>query len=130
MPFGLTNAPSTFLRAMDMTFQDMREFTAVYMDDIVVFSSTWADHLANLDHVLQRLRETKLYAKRSKCEFASEEIDFVGLRVSASVVRTQLEKIEMLVKWRTPKDVADIRSSTGFTNFYQKHSCAAIRPSP
>ena len=63
---------------------------------------------------------TKFYAKRIKCEFAWEEIDLVGLRVSAMVVRTQPEKIEMLVKWPTPKDVADIRSFTGFTNFNQK----------
>ena len=83
MPFGLINAPSTFQRSMDMTFQDMREFTAVYMDDIVVFSTTWAEHLANLTLVLQRLRESKFLVKRSKCEFASEEIDFVGFRVSA-----------------------------------------------
>ena len=51
MPFWLTNAPSTFPTfqcAMDMTFQDMRDFTAVYMDDIVVFSGTWAEHLAYL----------------------------------------------------------------------------------
>ena len=92
MLFGLTNAPSTFQRAMDMTFQDMRDFTAVYMDGIVVFSSTWAYHLANLKLVLQRLRESKFFAKRSKCEVASKEIDFVGLSVSARGVRTQPEK--------------------------------------
>ena len=56
---------------MNMTFQDMRDFTAVYMDDIVVFSNTWAEHLAYLTTVLQRLRESKFFAKRSKCEFAS-----------------------------------------------------------
>ena len=92
----LTDAPSTFQRAMDMTFQDMREFTAVYMDDIVVFSATWAEHVYNLELVLQRLRESHFYAKRNKCEFASEEIDFVGFRVSAMGVRTQPEKIDML----------------------------------
>ena len=63
--------------------------------------------------------------KRSKCEFAHEEIDFVGFRVSASGVRTQPEKIQQLVNWPMPKDVADIRS---FTNFYQKfvHNYANI----
>ena len=75
-----------------MTFQDMRDFTAVYMDDIVVFSSTWAEHLANLEFVLQRLREAKSYAKRSMCEFVSEEIDFVGFRVSASGYELNLAK--------------------------------------
>ena len=97
MPLRLTNAPSTFQRAMDMMFQDMRDFTAVYLDDIVVISSTWAKHLANLELVLQRLREAKFYAKRSKCEAASEEIDFVGFRVSARWVRNQPGKIEQLV---------------------------------
>ena len=69
---------------MDMTFQDMREFTAVYMDDIVVFSNTWDEHSANIELVLQRLRESKFFVKRIECEFASEEIDSVGFRVSAS----------------------------------------------
>ena len=72
------------------------------MDDIVVFSNTWAEHLANIELVLQRLRESKFFVKRSKCEFASEEIDFVGFSVSARVVRTQPEKIQQLVNWPIP----------------------------
>ena len=55
MPFGLTNAPSTFQRNMDMIFDDMRLFTLVYMDDIVVYSKSWAEHLENVKAVLQRL---------------------------------------------------------------------------
>ena len=54
------------------------------MNDIVVFSETWEQQLVNLETVLQRLRESKFFVKRSKCEFASEEIDLVGFRVSAS----------------------------------------------
>ena len=77
---------------MDMTFQDMREFTAVYMDDIVVFSATWAGHLTNLELVLQCLRESKFFSKRSKCEFDSEEIGFVGFRVSARGYKLNLRK--------------------------------------
>ena len=62
----------------------------------------------------------QILLETQKCEFASEEIDLVGFRVSARWLRTQPEKMVMLVKWPTPKDVADIRSFTGFTNFYQK----------
>ena len=120
MPFGLTNAPSTFQRNMDMIFDDMRHFTEVYMDDVVVHSKSWAKHLENVKAVLQRLRDSKFFVKRSKCEFATEEIDFVGFRVSASGVRTHLVKLEALLKWPIPKDVADIRGFTGFTNSYQK----------
>ena len=57
---------------------------------------------------------------RSKCEFATKEIDFVGFRVFAMGVRTQPEKLQALLKWPIPKDVADIRNFSGFTNFYQK----------
>jgi len=120
MPFGLTNAPSTFQRTMDMAFDRLKAFTAVYMDDIVIFSKSWTEHLANIKTVLEKLREWKLYVKKSKCDFASEEIDFVGFRVSEKGIRTQPEKIEALEKWPIPQNVANIRSFTGFTNFYQK----------
>ena len=91
MPFGLINASSTFQRNMDMIFDDMRLFTSVYTDDIVVYSKRWTDHLENVKAVLQRLRDSKFFVKRSKCEFATEEIDVVGFRVSARVVPTQPE---------------------------------------
>ena len=120
MPFGLTNAPSTFQRIMYMIFDDMRHFTKVYIDDIVVHSKSWAEHLENVKAGLQRQRDSKFFVKRSKCEFATEEIYFVGLRVAARGVRTQPEKLEALLKWPIPHEVSDIRSFTGFTNFYQK----------
>ena len=66
-----------------MLFDDMRHFTKVYMDDIVVHSKSWAEHLVNVKAVLQRLHDWMFFVKRSKCEFATEEIDFVGFRVSA-----------------------------------------------
>ena len=78
------------------------------------------EHLENVKAVLQKLRDAKFYVKKSKCEFASEEIDFVGFRVSAKGVRTHPEKIEALTKWPVPKNVADVRRFTGYTNFYQK----------
>ena len=77
-----------------MIFDDMRHFTKLYMDDIVVHSESWAEHLENVKAVLQRLRDSKFFMKRSNCEFANEEIDFVGFRVSANGVRTQPEKSE------------------------------------
>ena len=124
MPFGLANAPATFQRTMDMAFQDFstgdNPFTTVYMDDIVIFSKTWKEHVAHVKKVLQRLSELRLYVKASKCEWGLAEIDFVGFRVGAHGVATQPEKIEALKTWKTPKNIADIRSFAGFANFYQK----------
>ena len=87
------------------------------MDDMVVHLKSWAELFENVKAVLQRLRDRKFFVKRSKCDFATEEIDFVGFRVSAMAVRTQPEKLEALLKWPIPNDVADIRSFTGFINF-------------
>ena len=71
MPFGLTNVPSTFQRAMDMTFQDMRD-RCLHGRHRRVLQHLGRTHLANLPTVLQRLRASKFFVKRSKCESASE----------------------------------------------------------
>ena len=67
MPFGLTNAPSTFQRFMHDTLKDL--FADVYLDDILVFSKSVPEHLEHVRTVLQRLRDKKLQARRSKCDF-------------------------------------------------------------
>ena len=106
MPFGLANAPATFQRTMDMAFQEFGQnpepFTSVYMDDIIIFSKTWQDHIHHIRKVLQRLREQHLYVKKSKCEFGLKEIDFVGFRVGQNGVSTQPEKMAALKDWKTP----------------------------
>ena len=71
MPFGLTNAPATFQRLMNSIFQDyLDDFVIVYLDDIMIYSRTYNDHLHHLEKVFERLKEHKLYAKLKKCEFA------------------------------------------------------------
>ena len=66
---------------MDMTFSDMIDYTDIYVDDIVVYSESLADHLIHLRKVLQRLREHQLFVKLKKCSFAQSEIEFVGFIV-------------------------------------------------
>ena len=90
------------------------------MDDIVIFSKTWKDHLRHVRLVMDRLREQKLYVKASKCEWGLKEVDFVGFRVGENGVSAQPEKIEALKNWKTPRNIAEIRSFAGFANFYQK----------
>jgi len=70
MSFGLTNAPAYFMYMMNKVFMEyLDKFVVVFIDDILVFSKTEDDHAEHLRLVLQKLREHKLYAKRSKCEF-------------------------------------------------------------
>ena len=83
MPFGLTNAPAAFMDLMNRVFHDyLDKFVVVFIDDILVYSKTAAEHEEHLKAVLQRLREKKLYAKFKKCEFWLESISFLGHVVS------------------------------------------------
>lgn len=80
MPFGLTNAPATFMCLMNQVFSAyLDKFAVVFIDDILVYSKDRDDHEKHLRLVLQTLREHKLYAKLSKCEFWLEKVSFLGL---------------------------------------------------
>ena len=78
MPFGLCNAPATFQRAMNQTFADaLQSHVKVYLDDIVVHSKTFEEHLVHLKDVLSRLRANKWYGRLDKCEFAQPSIELL-----------------------------------------------------
>nr|XP_027075952.1 uncharacterized protein LOC113699803 [Coffea arabica] len=82
MPFGLTNAPAAFMDLMQRVFKKyLDQFVVVFIDDILIYSKTHEEHAKHLEMVLQILREHKLYAKFSKCEFWLEEISFLGHKV-------------------------------------------------
>nr|XP_016458363.1 PREDICTED: RNA-directed DNA polymerase homolog [Nicotiana tabacum] len=73
MSFSLTNAPTTFCTVMNQVFREyIDEFVVVYLDDILVYSKTLAEHLEHLRKVLARFRENELYVKLSKCSFAQK----------------------------------------------------------
>ena len=79
MPFGLTNAPAAFMCMMNQVFSAyLDKFVVVFIDDILVYSIDRVEHEDYLHMVLQTLREHKLYAKLSKCEFWLEKVSFLG----------------------------------------------------
>jgi hypothetical protein len=83
MSFGLTNAPAYFMYLMNKVFMEyLDKFVVVFIVDILVFSKNEEEHAEHLRLVLQKLREYKLYAKRSKCEFWLREVSFLGHVVS------------------------------------------------
>jgi hypothetical protein len=93
--FGLTNAPAYFMYMMNKVFIEyLDKFVVVFIDDILVFSKTEKEHAKHLKLVLQKLREHKLYAKRSKCEFWLKEVSFLGHIVSNGVISVDSGKVK------------------------------------
>ena len=87
MPFGLTNAPAAFMDLMNRVFRSyLDKFVVVFIDDILVYSSTREEHEEHLQVVLGTLRENQLYAKFSKCEFWLEKVQFLGHMISGEGV--------------------------------------------
>ncbi|KAL0437390.1 UNVERIFIED_CONTAM: Retrovirus-related Pol polyprotein from transposon.6 [Sesamum radiatum] len=121
MPFGLTNAPTTFCTLMNQVLHGfLDEFVVVYLDDIIIYSRTLAEHVEHLRQVLARLREYELYAKVSKCSFAQETINFLGHIVEKGRNRMDPKKVQAIEEWQPPSDVHDLRSFLGLTNYYRR----------
>jgi len=79
IPFGLTNAPSTFQGLMNSIFKTfLRKFSLVFFDDILIYNRSWKDHVEHVDRVLQLLEEEQLYAKRSKCLFGVQKVEYLS----------------------------------------------------
>ncbi|KAA0032426.1 pol protein [Cucumis melo var. makuwa] len=95
MSFGLTNAPAVFMDLMNRVFREFLDsFVIVFIDDILIYSKTEAEHEEHLRIVLQTLRDNKLYAKFSKCEFWLKQVSFLGHVVSKAGVSVDPAKIE------------------------------------
>ena len=121
MLFGLTNAPATFQATMNKVFRPfLRKFVAVFFDDILVYSKSLNDHLAHLKLVLQTLQEQVLFAKRSKCEFCKDSVDYLGHVVSAHGMQVDAKKIQAIVQWPQPTTVKQLRGFLGLSGYYSR----------
>lgn len=121
LPFGLTNAPASFMHLMNSTLHEFIDvFVLAYLDDILIYSQTIEEHVTHLRAVLLKLRETKLFAKLSKCEFASNSVEYLGHVVSARGISPEEAKIQAIREWPTPKNKTDVQAFLGLLNFYRK----------
>jgi hypothetical protein len=118
MSFGLTNAPTYFMYKVFMKYLD--KFVVVFINDILVYSRSEEEHEGHLRLVLQRLRDHKLYAKLSKCEFWLKQVAFLGHVISNGGISMDPSKVQDVLSWKAPTSVSDIRSFLGLAGYYRR----------
>ena len=118
MPFGLSNAIATLHRATDHILQDLLNTIAlVYIDDIIIHSTSMKEHLNSLDIVFDRLIQYGLKLKPSKCFLYKEKLNFLGHTISNDGIRNDPSKVEAIKSWKQPTTVKELRRFLGLTSF-------------
>ena len=121
MPFGLTNAPAMFQRLMESCLGELHlQWFIIYLDDIIIFSHNPEDHIERLEGVFEKLAQAGLKLKPSKCELFKAELKYLGHIVSKQGIATDPKKVQAIQDWPRPMTVTEVRSFTGFTNYYRK----------
>ncbi|CEL62327.1 hypothetical protein RSOLAG1IB_10380 [Rhizoctonia solani AG-1 IB] len=121
MPFGLSGAPGAFQAMMNEIFQDLLDVSVIiYLDDILIFSRNPEDHESHVKEVLQRLMDTQLFCKGSKCEFHQTTVQYLGIIVSDKGFSLDKLKIQAVQEWPTPTTVKQVQSFLGFANFVRR----------
>lgn len=121
MPFGLKNAPATFQRVMDNVLRDLQgKICLVYMDDIIIFSTSLQEHLNSLKLVFQRLQDNNLKIQLDKSEFLQKTVEFLGHVVTPEGIKPNPKKIKTILNFPIPRNPKEIKSFLGLIGYYRK----------
>ena len=119
-PYGLCNAGASYQRMMDVSLSGLpAERILAYMDDIVIFTKTFEEHLQSIETVFERMKESNIALKLSKCIFASHKVDFLGFELSNSGIRPQSRLTDAISKFEQPKTKKELKGFLGLAGFYR-----------
>ncbi|MBW0551520.1 hypothetical protein O181_091235 [Austropuccinia psidii MF-1] len=123
MPFGIKNAPAHFQRMMDTIFQDeiLEGWMVVYIDDIIIYSETWEDHVQYIDRVLSKCTPINLKISLKKCNFGQQELLALGHKVSGLSLAIDQNKLAAVLQKPVPKNIKEMQSFLGFASYYRNH---------
>lgn len=130
MPFGLSNAAQSFQRFMDQVCQDL-DFVFVYLDDILVASSSPGEHKRHLRLLFKTLRKQGLIVNLDKCQFGLQELQFLGHKVNATGIQTVAERVQVIKDFPQPNDHKKLREFLGLVNYYHRflpHAAEILAP--
>src|SRR5260221_2620639 len=122
LPFGLRNGPSVFQRIMNKVLAPMLWlFVLVYIDDIVVYSKTFEDHLHQLDRVLKAITKANITLSPPKCHIGYQSLILLGQKVSRLGISTHKEKVDAIQALVPPTKVSELQSFLGMVNYFSNY---------
>ncbi|KAL0199477.1 hypothetical protein M9458_008017, partial [Cirrhinus mrigala] len=119
LPFGLHGAPATFQRLMDRVLQGCEEWSAAYLDDVVIHSNSWQEHLQHLRQTLKKITEAGLTLNIGKCEWARQEASYLGYHLDNGQLCPQVNKVEAIRQSPRPKMKKEVRPFLGLVGWYR-----------
>ncbi|CAL9692089.1 unnamed protein product [Knipowitschia caucasica] len=121
MPMGLTNAPATFQRFMELVLKGLPwHICMIYLDDILIFSRSFSEHVAALEQILSRIGAAGLRLKAKKCQMARDHVAFLGHVVSAEGLRPDPRNTCKVRDWPIPRSATEVRAFLGLCSYYRR----------
>ena len=121
LPFGLMNSPMAFSMVLTEVLRGFSyKFALTYIDDCLIFSKSFEEHLVHLSQVFDRFRKANLKLKPSKCHFAAKEVKYLGHRFTQEGIGVDNEKTAAVVDFPTPKNQTDVRAFLGLSGYYRR----------
>ena len=120
LPMGLKNSPPTFQKVMSNTLKPCRQFAIVYLDDIIVFSKTYDDHISHLTQVFIALNNRHFVLNPPKCELLVSQINYLGHTISEQVVTPMKDKIQAILDIKEPRLLSEANKFVGALSWYRK----------
>ncbi|CAM5162400.1 unnamed protein product [Natator depressus] len=120
LPFGLRNAPATFQRLVEGLLVGLGEYAVAYLDNVAIFSDSWAEHLEHLQKVFNRIREAGLTVKAKKCQIGLNRVTYLGHQVGQGTINPLQAKVDAIQKWPVPKSKKQVQSFLGLASYYRQ----------
>ncbi|GFT91573.1 retrovirus-related Pol polyprotein from transposon 297 [Trichonephila clavipes] len=121
MPFGVSGAAPNFQKAIDIILKPViGHFVSVYMDDVIITSPSFNEHLDHLNQIFTLLRDAGLTLNKNKCHFARDKLKYFGLVISKERIETDHSKVKAITEMKPPKNSKEVSKCLGMAGWYQK----------
>ncbi len=121
LPFGLSTSPNNYQRLINAVMSGLTGNSVyTYIDDLIIFTRGFDEHLSKLEEVFHRLRKAGLKVKLGKCHLFKNKVQYLGHEVSSEGIHPSISKIGAILEYPRPKDVGEIRSFIGLASYYRK----------